>query len=176
VPAPPPLLNRARQRVLGCREILCRNIQLSDRVGLLLDLLHFHLRGLRYGNRNLVLARHFRLTRRLLHPVAAATTAAAGSGLTQPDDVRVGLVGQHGRGYHSGAAESHAEEDDQGQRDVRDQGARERRRNALLLLFKKERDLDWMGSLDVNRQMTRRFVWADFERRGFGHRECYWAR
>ena len=53
--------------------------------------------GFRHGNRNLVLARHLRLTRRLLHLVAAAATAAAGTGLAQPDDVRVGLLGQQRR-------------------------------------------------------------------------------
>ena len=114
--------NRARQRVLRRREALRRNVQLRDRIGLLLDLLHFQLRRLRDRNGDLVLARHLRLTRRFLHPVAAAAAAAARSGLAQPDDVGVGLLGQQrGRGHARGCRTESPKHDEHGKSDVRDE-------------------------------------------------------
>ena len=80
-------------------EALRRNVQLSDRIGLVLDLLHLELRRLRDRHGNFVLARQLGHARRLLHLVAAAAAAAARTGLAQPDDVAVRLIGQHrGRG------------------------------------------------------------------------------
>ena len=49
------------------------------------------------GDRDLVLAGHLDLARRLLHLVAAATAAAAGAGYVQPDDVLAEPIGLDGR-------------------------------------------------------------------------------
>src|SRR5207244_9844890 len=86
----------AWQRVLRRRTDLRWNIQLIDRIRLVLRLLGLNLRRLLDGNGDLVFAWQLRLPRRLLHLVAATAATAAGTGLTEPDDVLIRSVGMHG--------------------------------------------------------------------------------
>jgi hypothetical protein len=183
VPAPPPLPEPCERvggpggaPILRGRQALGRDIQLSHRVGFFLRLLHFHLGRLRHGDGNFVLARHFRLPRRFLHPITAAATAAARSGLLQPDDVRVRLIGQHSRSRRVVGAVPNREEREPNHDEVVREGGQNRGTEALLLLLEQERNLDRVRTLEVDGQMPGRFVRADFWCLGFGHRECYGAR
>src|SRR4029077_2912894 len=108
--------------------------------------------------------------------IAAGTTATARSGLTQPDDVGVRLIGKQCRRDGFGRAIANAEDDNQGKNDVRKERAGERGGNSLLLLLEEKRDLCGMSPFHVKGQMPGRLVYADFWCRGFGHRECYGTR
>ena len=73
------------------------NRQLLDRIRLwFLRLRRLERRRFLDRNRELVLARQLRLTRRGFHLVSAATTAAAWAGLGEPHDVRVHLFREKG--------------------------------------------------------------------------------
>ena len=108
VPAPPPvpdpcdgvggpaaLRSRPGASPAAAASLFAGMFSCSTGSGSFFDLLRLELRRLLDRNGDLVLARQLRLARRLLHLVAAATTAAARTGLAQPDDVAVRLLGQH---------------------------------------------------------------------------------
>src|SRR5207244_1057270 len=126
--------------------------------------LHLHRRRLFDGDRNLVLARQLRFARRLLHLVPAAATAAARTGLIEPDDVGARLFGKNRRaGLAVRVVADHQDEED-AEDDVPDQRSDRSWADALLGLFKREGLLNRMQLREMDGEMARRSIYTHVRR------------